>query len=337
MALGRAEAIEIARHAFNEITNRQRKHPPAILAYLLSSSSKEMASASKADLALVFPHRIEEIAILQSVLKTNPEDGRAAYYLGNALASKFRFGEALDVWRGAVQFDPKNAIAHRNYARALAMVAGRENEGVKSLERAIELKPDDPHLYIELDQLLAAMKQTDRRIELLERAPALARSNARLMQHLAAAFVDAGRFVEAIDLLKRHTFTSGEGEGAALGVYRKAHLALARKYQQTGNHAEAAAAFISATEYPKNFGVGRPAYGSQAREYVSAAREFEAAGEHSQAARWWQRAAEDALNSPTQPDEPWSEHYYFKALALDHVGRKDEARQTLRAPCTSRR
>ena len=169
------------------------------------------------------------------------------------------------------------------------------------------------------------MKQTARRIELLERAPALARSNARLMQHLAAAYVDAGRFGDAIDLLKRHTFTSGEGEGAALGVYRKAHLALARKYQQTGNHAEAAAAFISATEYPKNFGVGRPAYGSQAREYVSAAREFEAAGDRSQAAKWWQRAAEDALNSPTQPDEPWSEHYYFKALALDHVGKKDEA------------
>jgi tetratricopeptide (TPR) repeat protein len=31
------------------------------------------------------------------------------------------------------------------------------------------------------------------------------------------------------------------------------------------------------------------------------------------------------LNSPTQPEEPWSEHYYWKAVALEHVGRKEEA------------
>jgi tetratricopeptide (TPR) repeat protein len=65
---------------------------------------------------------------------------------------------------------------------------------------------------------------------------------------------------------------------------------------------------------------------SQAREYVAAAREFEAAGKRDEAERWWRRAAEEALNSPTQPDEPWSEHYYYKAVALDRVGRKDEAR-----------
>ncbi len=326
LALGRAEALEIARSAFNHITSSQRKQPPAILSYLLSSSSKEMAAAaSKADPSLVFPHRNEEIHLLQAVLKATPQDGRAAYYLGNALASKFRYSEALEASRIAAQFDPKNAVAHRNHARALAMVAGKTNEAVKAFERAIELDPEDPHLYVEFDRLLTSMKETERRIKLLEGAPPKPRSNTLLLQHLSSAYVDAGRFADAIDLLKRHNFTSGEGEGAALGVYRKAHLALARQYKQNGNHREAALAFISATEYPKNFGVGRPAFGSHAREYVSAAQEFEAAGDKSQAAMWWRRAAEDRLNSPTQPDEPWSEHYYFKAFALDHVGRKDEA------------
>jgi tetratricopeptide (TPR) repeat protein len=328
LELGRAEAHEIVRSAFNEIVNRQRKQPHPVLSYLLNSSSSQAETASaafKTDPSLIFPHRNEEIALLQAVLKASPEDGRAAYYLGNALASKFRFSEALEAWRVAVKFDSKNAVAHRNYARALAMVEGKTNEAAKAFESAIELEPEDPHLYVEFDRLLASMKETQRRIKLLEGAPPKARSHTLLLQHLAAAYVDGGRFTDAIDLLKRHTFTSGEGEGAALAVYRKAHLALARKYQENGKHHEAAAALIGATEYPKNFGVARPAFGSQAREYVSAAREFEAAGDQSQAATWWQRAAEDPLNSPTQPDEPWSEHYYFKALALDHVGRKDEA------------
>jgi tetratricopeptide (TPR) repeat protein len=138
--------------------------------------------------------------------------------------------------------------------------------------------------------------------------------------------VDAGRFADAATLLANTTFTSGEGEDAALALYRKAHLGLARKYQQAGDHLKAAAEFAAATEYPRNFGVGRPAMQSLAREYVAAAREYEAAGKPEEAERWWQRAATEELNPPTQPEEPWSEHYFYKAVALEHTGRKTEAR-----------
>lgn len=276
--------------------------------------------------AYVFPHRMEEITVLQAALKANPDDGRAAYFLGNALASKLRFKEALDAWRIAVKFDSKNAVAHRNYARALALVDGKKEEAIAAMEQALALAPDDHHLYVELDQLLTRMKQTEQRIKLLEGASDKARTRPALLQVLASAYVDAGRFPDAIRLLEQNTFTSGEGEGDALGIYRRAQLALAKQHQQAGRHAEAAAAFINATEFPRNFGVGRPAMQSQAREYVAAAREFEAAGKRDEAETWWRRAAEEALNSPTQPEEPWSEHYYFKAVALDHIGRKDEAR-----------
>jgi Flp pilus assembly protein TadD len=336
-AIGRAEAMTVAEEGYYEITSRQKKRPHPMLLYLLNSPSDQMAAnqkaanqkaddAAKVDPAYVFPHRVEEIAILQATLKANPADGRAAYYLGNALASKQRFKEALEAWRVAAQSDSKNAVAQRNYARALALVEGRKEEAAAALERAIALAPDDHHLYLELDQLLAGMKQTERRTKLLEGAPEKARARTALLQSLAAAYVDAGRFTEAVGMLERHNFTSGEGEGAALGLYRRAHLALAKQHQQAGRHVEAAAAFIKATEYPPNFGVGRPALQSQAREYVAAALEFEAAGRRDEAEKWLRRAADDALNSPTQPEEPWSEHYYYKAVALDRLGRKDDAR-----------
>jgi tetratricopeptide (TPR) repeat protein len=89
---------------------------------------------------------------------------------------------------------------------------------------------------------------------------------------------------------------------------------------------QAAAEFVAATDYPRNFGVGRPAMQSQAREYVAAAREYELAGKSDESRRWWERAASEELNPPTQPEEPWSEHYFYKAVALDHVGRKADAR-----------
>ena len=325
-AIGVSEAQKLAEKGFHEIVNRQKKTPHPMLVYLFNFSSYQPMTVAKVDPAYVFPHRVEEIAILREELKENLTDGRTAYYLGNALASKLRFKEALAYWRIAVQFDSKNAVAHRNYARALALVEDRKEEAVAAMERAIALAPDDHHLYLELDQLLAGMKQTERRVKLLEGAPEKARARTALLQSLAGAYVDAGRFAEAVGMLERHTFTSGEGEGAALGLYRRAHLALAKQHQLAGRHVEAAAAFIKATEYPPNFGVGRPALQSQAREYFAAALEFEAAGRRDEAEKWLRRAAEDALNSPTQPEEPWSEHYYYKAVALDRLGRRGEAR-----------
>ncbi|MFL6208658.1 MAG: DUF5107 domain-containing protein [Pyrinomonadaceae bacterium] len=285
----------------------------------------QYALGAQGDPAFVFPHRVEEISVLRAAVAANPNDGRAAYYLGNVLASKNRDAEALAAWRDAVRLDPQNTIARRNLGRAL-WVTGKKKEAASQYEQAIAAAPEDQQLYVEMGSLLSEMGTQDRRVKILEGAPPAVRTHTPFIQALAAAYVDVGRFSDAATLLANNTFTSGEGEDAALGLYRKAHLGLARKYQLSGDHLKAAAEFAEATEYPRNFGVGRPAMQSQAREYVAAAREFDAAGRHEEAERWWQRAATEELNPPTQPEEPWSEHYYYKAMALEHAGRRAEAR-----------
>ncbi|HEV8130987.1 MAG TPA: DUF5107 domain-containing protein [Acidobacteriota bacterium] len=312
----------------------------------------QYALGAAADPAFVFPHRVEEIEVLQCARAANPNDGRAAYYLGNVLASKHRNDEALSAWRDAVRLDPSNAMAHRNLGKALGSAEGlhkngtRKNgntvaardraplrpnsplkrEAVTHYERAIKLAPDDFHIYLELDRLLAELTETKRRITLLESASPAARTHSSLTLALAAAYADAGRFQDASGLLAHNSFTSGEHETSGLAIYRRVHLGLAQRHQKAGRHDEAAAELVKATEYPRNFGVGRSSYESHAREYVAAARELEAAGKRDDADKLWQRAASDPLKSPVQPSEPWSEHYYYKALALDHVSRHDEAR-----------
>ena len=286
----------------------------------------EYALGAKGDPTFVFPHRVEEINILYAAFEANHFDGRAAYYLGNALASKDRDEEAIKAWNYSF-VDPSNIIAHRNFARGLWVVFGRKEEAARQYEHAIGVAPNDFRLYIEFDRLLGEMGATERRLKLLEGAPEVVRRQSGFVQSFAAAYLDAGRFADAATLLQKTTFTSGEGEDAALGLYRKAHLGLAHKYQQSVDHLKAAAEFATATEYPRNFGVGRPAMQSQAREYVAAAREYELAGKRDESGLWWNRAATEELNAPTQPEEPWSEHYFYKAVALEHVGRKAEARK----------
>jgi tetratricopeptide (TPR) repeat protein len=287
---------------------------------------RQFALGAQGNPTIVFPHRVEEVFLLRSVFMTNPDDGRAAYYLGNALASLHRDKEALTAWRQAVKLDPANVVARRNLARALWLVDEKKTEAAAEYEQAIKSAPVDFRLYVEFDQLLGEMKETGRRVRLLEGAPAAARSRPALLQSLAAAYVDAGRFADAIAVLEKNAFVTGEGELSALSIYRRAHLGLAREHQRAQRHKEAALEFLKATDYPANLGVGRPATQSHAREYVAAAREFEAAGVRGEAEKWWRRAAEEPLKPPSQPEEPWSEHYYFKAGALDRVGRKDEAR-----------
>ena len=315
--------------------DKSRVHPMLYytLGYLYEKSGErdrartQFALGMKGDPGFVFPHRAEEIAVLRTAVAANANDGRAAYYLGNVLAVMNRDQEALAMWRDAVKLDPANAIAQRNFARALWLVSQNREEAAAQYQRAINVSPADFRLYIELDKLLAELGATERRIKLLEGAPPAVSLQSGVVQSLAGAYIDAGRFADAATLLAKTTFTSGEGEDAALGLYRKAHLGLARKYREAGDHLKAASEFAAVTEFPRNFGVGRPAMQSQAEYYVAAAREYEAAGKRDEAERWWQRAATEELNPPSQPEEPWSEHYYYKAVALDHVGRKADARK----------
>jgi tetratricopeptide (TPR) repeat protein len=342
MAIGqRREAIAILEDAIKRgptgilAVDKSRVHPMLYytLGYLYEKSGErdraraQFALGMKGDPAFVFPHRVEEIDVLRAAVALDANDGRAAYYLGNVLAAMNRDKEALTAWRGAVKLDPANAIAQRNFARALWLVSQNRDEAAAQYQRAINVSPNDFRLYIEFDKLLAELHATERRIKLLEGAPPAVLAQSGAVQSLAGAYVDAGRFSDAAALLAKTTFTSGEGEDAALGLYRKAHLGLARKFRDAGDHLKAASEFAAVTEFPRNFGVGRPAMQSQAQYYVATAREYEAGGKPDEAERWWQRAATEELNPPSQPEEPWSEHYYYKAVALDHVGRKADARK----------
>ena len=336
----RQEAIRVLEDAIKAgasgtlAIDKTRIHPMLYytLGYLYDKNGEtdrarsQYALAMKGDPAFVFPHRVEEIEVLRAAFNANGSDGRAAYYLGNVLASKNRDKEALGAWREAVRLDPSNTIAQRNFARALWVAGQSKDEAAAQYQRAIEISRNDFRLYIEFDKLLAEMGATDRRVKVLESAPAAVLAQSGAVQSLAGAYIDAGRFTEAAALLAKTTFTSGEGEDAALGLYRKAHLGLARKYKEAGEHLKAASEFAAVTEFPRNFGVGRPAMQSQAQYYVAAAREYEAAGRHDDAENWWKRAASEELNPPSQPEEPWSEHYFYKALALEHVGQKAQAR-----------
>ena len=334
-----AECRRVLEEAIRRASEAKRPVYPMIhyaLGYFLeqggdkAAAGEQYALGAKGDPALVFPHRPEELVILRSAIAANTADGRASYYLGSVLAGLNRMEEALPAFALATVTDKGNSIAWRNYALALWRVAGKREEAVQAYSRSIAAAPDDYHHYVERDALLRSMGATSQRIRLLDAAPDQVKARSAVVQALASAYVDDGRFASAIRLLEGASITSGEGETGGLSIYRRACLGLAGQYRKDGKHAEAAAQFLKATEYPRNFGVGRSSTSSHARELVAAARELEAAGNKEASASLWRRAAEEPLQSPVEPGESWSENYYYKAVALEHVGRSDDARALYR-------
>ena len=61
-----------------------------------------------------FPSRIEEMLVLEAVLRSNDSFPRAHYYLGNLLYDKMRRDEAIAHWEAARRLDPAFSIPCRN-------------------------------------------------------------------------------------------------------------------------------------------------------------------------------------------------------------------------------
>ncbi len=318
LACGRREE---AREVLEEGLKHHRNHP--MLAYALG----RYELGAKADPAYVFPHRVEEIAVLEAARKANPSDGRAAYYLGNALAANYRVDEAVAAWREAVRLDPQNALAHRNLGQALGRDAATRADGAAAYEQAIRLWPGEHRLYLELARLLGEMKAHDRRVALLENAPAAVRARSSVIQALAQAYLEIGRFAEAARLMEGTKFVTGEGETSALALYRRAHWGIAREHQKAGRHEEAARAILRAAEYPRNLGVGRPPIDETIREWVAAAEELEKAGKREEAVALWRQAANAVVELPSEPAKPSAELAALKARAAERLKSSGEVKR----------
>ena len=266
--------------------------------------------------AYVFPHRPEEIEIFRAARAANPNDGRAAYYLGNAFLGANRPAEAASAWRDAVRLDPGNAAAHRNLGAMLWDDSQTRKEAAAEYERAVAAAPDEPVYYAEA---IRAIADSDAKIKLLERAPAGVRAQPQIIQALAGLYGGTHRLEDAIRLLDTTEFPAAEGDAGVYRDYHETHMAMAREHQKYGDHSKAGAEMMRALDPPRTLGYLPPANVTPARDLVAAGREFELGKKRAEAENAWRRAADGPL------PRALSYQHYFKAVALEKLGRRDEA------------
>ncbi|HVU66033.1 MAG TPA: tetratricopeptide repeat protein, partial [Ktedonobacteraceae bacterium] len=283
-----------------------------------------------------FPNRLEELLILESALAADPQDGRAAYYLGNLLYDRRRHREALAHWEKAVQLHPSFPVAWRNLGIGYFNILGDAAKARAAFDRALSANPKDARVLYERDQLWKRIGDSPQhRLAELAAFPELTQLRDDLSVEMAMLYNQTGQPEKALALLQSRRFQPWEGgEGLVRGQHVRAHLALGRKALLGGQAPQAVVYFEKALSCPMNLGEATHLLANQSDIDYLLGLAHEASGDLARAKQSWMRAAKHKGDFQEMSVKSFSEMTYFQALALKKLGHEQEAATLLHSLLT---
>jgi tetratricopeptide (TPR) repeat protein len=283
-----------------------------------------LVKAEAASPRYCFPARIEEMIVLKSAIARHPGGARAHYYLGNLYYDKRRYDEAIRSWRRSVELDGSFSIPWRNLGIAEFNVLHNPQAADRMYEKAFAANPEDPRLLYEWDQLRKRARLAGPRDRLcwLEKHPELVARRDDLTVEFVTLLNQAGKFHEALSILKKRRFSPWEGgEGLASAQYAYAHRALGTQALTAGKPCDALKSFTAARNYPHNLGEGKHLLTLERDLDYFSGLAAERCGDKERAYRFW--------NTASAPLTEPGIHSYFQALALRELGNDEAAQDVL--------
>jgi tetratricopeptide (TPR) repeat protein len=151
--------------------------------------------------------------------------------LGDALMQAKRPREAAIQFQAVLRIEPRNAEALFNLGKALAD-DGRFAEAIQYYEEALSVVPGAVPTLNDLAWVLAtcpvaSLRNGAEAVELAEKAKRISGGrNASVLDTLAAAYAEAGRFSQAVETARAALALAGSGENKALADGLRTRLAL---------------------------------------------------------------------------------------------------------------
>jgi tetratricopeptide (TPR) repeat protein len=137
-----------------------------------------------AELCLDAGQLADAIGEYRASLRLNADSAPTHYNLGYALAGTGQRDEAIAQFEAAVRIDPGYAQAHNNLG-ALLQLAGRSDEAFAHYRRAVELRPDNADAQANLGQALSTRGRWSEAVERFQAAIAAAPDQALALSGLA--------------------------------------------------------------------------------------------------------------------------------------------------------
>ncbi len=290
-----------------------------------------------------FPARLEEISVLESAMRANPQDARAPYYLGNLFYDRRRHAEAIQLWEKSAKLNPNYSIVWRNLGIGYFNIRKNAGRARTAYDQAFRVNPGDARLLFERDQLWKRLgEKPATRLRELEKHFDLVAQRDDLSVELCALLNQTGRHAGAMQLLAERKFQPWEGgEGGPLGQHVRAQLALGRAALQSaiGNRqsaikqrllTSAAKCFQNALATPPNLGEAKHLLANQSDVHYWLGVALDWSGDKKSARKHWRAAANFRGDFQQMSVRAFSEMTYYSALSLEKLGQNTKARKLLR-------
>ncbi len=173
----------------------------------------------------------EGIAQLQKALESEPKDATTRLSLANMLAGSGRVDAAIIQYRKVLEIDPRLADAETHLAITL-LSRSRFAEASPHFRHALELQPDDAGCQSNWARFratcpIAALRNGAEAVDYAQRANELCQGKrADILDTLAAAYAEAGRFPEALSTAHQSLDLAGHQNNRSLAVALRARIAL---------------------------------------------------------------------------------------------------------------
>ena len=278
-----------------------------------------------------FPSRLEEIAILQAAIETNPRDSKAPFYLGNLFYDRKRHREAIELWQQSLVIDANFSIAWRNLGLASYNILDRPNKALSAYNNAFRSNPADARLFYERDQLFKRVGTSPKeRLAELRKQVHLVHLRDDLSVELCSLYNQLGEHDSALRIMSTRKFQPWEGgEGLALGQYVRTQVSLGRLALTAGEPYPAQTHFQAALDTPENLGEARHLLANQSDVYYWLAEACSAKGDIGEAEKYWNEAASFTGDFQEMSVRLFSEMTYYQAKSLQRLGRDSDARELL--------
>ncbi|MDX6229113.1 MAG: hypothetical protein QOI76_2503, partial [Frankiales bacterium] len=284
-------------------------------------------AAAAADVTYCFPHGLDDERVLRAALAADPADARATGLLGHWRYATRRYGEAIELWRQAVDADPADAVCWRNLGVASHNIAGDSDEAMRCFDQAVLAAPGDGRLLYERDQLARRVGAPPSvRLAQLQQRPDLVEHRDDLTVEMAGLLAQVGNPAAALELLRGRDFQPWEGgEGQVLGVWERVHLILARGALRGGAATRAEQLLRAALDPPANLGEGPHLLANRADLMLVLGDALAAQGRQAEATQAWTDAATFVGDFQEMSPQPYSEKTLFSAQAWHRLGEDDRA------------
>ena len=252
------EAIGTLKNYYLDVEN---KTPDPMIYYyygILANDSKSLAKAMEMNPDFVFPNHRSSYTILQEVIKRQPDDWKARYYLGNMLFEHARKDDAVKIWNEAVAINDSYSVLHRNLGLTAWKVDNDTWKAVSCYEKALRCNPNDFAIYRDLGMLYVNnTKQYTEAVALLERAREKKCIRADIAALLSQAYLNLNEPEKALDTLLANSHTNWEGEGALYTIYINARIGVGKQKLQQGDFEGALGQFYASLNFPLSLGAGQ--------------------------------------------------------------------------------